>query len=379
MVKIRHDLNRAIAVMIGLVVGAGIFGLPYAFAQIGFLGGSAYLIIIALVILIVNFCYGETILRTKDELEMSGYVRRYLGQKGKILITLSFILGTYAAMIAYTIGVGSFLHTLLGPALGGSRIVWSVIFWSLASIILYKGIALVSRLETVMTMGLMLAVAFIVILAAPHVSMANLTTFHPENLFFPYGVILFSIGGVSAIPTMRRILNRQPELLKRAIISGTVAPALIYFAFAFAVVGVSGINTSEMAITGLAQFTNGKILLIGSIFGILTMSTSFLALGHILKELYQRDYHMPLYAAWGLSAFIPLLLFLSGLQSFIRVIGFSGGVLSGVQGIIMIQTYYHARKKGDREPEYKFYLPKTLAYIIFLIFIAGIVYQFMYH
>jgi len=66
------------------------------------------------------------------------------------------------------------------------------------------------------------------------------------------------------------------------------------------------------------------------------------------------------------------------LRNFIIVVSFAGGVLSGLQGIILILTYYQAKKKGDRKPEISFNLPKSLAYIIYLIFIFGIIYQFIY-
>ncbi len=36
----------ATSILIGTVVGAGIFGLPYAFAKIGFVGGLFYLLVL---------------------------------------------------------------------------------------------------------------------------------------------------------------------------------------------------------------------------------------------------------------------------------------------------------------------------------------------
>ncbi|GAI14239.1 unnamed protein product, partial [marine sediment metagenome] len=131
---LQNRLIRATAVLIGTVIGAGIFGLPYAFAKVGYIPGLFYLLVFAVVFLITNLCYGEVVLRTKDELEMPGYVQRYLGKWGKWLIAISLILGIYGALIAYVIGVGGFLHAILGPVLGGGQILWSLIFWGIASL-----------------------------------------------------------------------------------------------------------------------------------------------------------------------------------------------------------------------------------------------------
>ncbi len=378
MAKQNSRFIRSTSVLVGTIVGAGIFGLPYAFAQSGFIIGLLYILILTGVFYLINLCYAEVILRTKDKLEMAGYVERYLGKKGKILITCSFILGIYGALVAYTIGVGEFLFSLLNPLFGGSQILWSLVFWAIASLLVLKGIGIVSRLEVVMALGLVIVVVLVFGLSYPYINMDNLKTVNVANIFFPYGVVLFALGGASAVPTIRRILGDKVHLIKKSLALGILIPALIYIIFCFSVVGVSGLDTSETALIGLAGFTNGKVLLIGGIFGILAMSTSFLVLGFILRELLHRDYKIPLLPAWGLTVFIPLAIFLLGLRSFIFVVSLAGGVLSGIQGIVLIATYYQAKKKGDRAPEFSFNLPKSFAYFIYLIFVFGIIYQFIY-
>lgn len=373
-----HHFTRSTSVLIGTIVGAGIFGLPYAFAKSGFLIGLFYLLVLAGVFFIIKRCYAEVVLRTGDKLEMAGYVERYLGKPGKVLITLSMVLGIYAALTAYTIGVGEFLFSLLNPLIGGSQVFWSLVFWAIASLLVLKGIGIVSRVEVFMASGLVAVVLFVFCLSAPFVNVDNLETIHWQNILLPYGVVLFALGGASAIPTMRRILKGRERLLKRSIFLGLLIPVLIYIIFCFSVVGVSGEQTSETALTGFANLTNGKVLLVGGVFGILAMTTSFLALAFVLRELIHCDYKIPLMPAWALTISIPLIVFLLGLRSFITVVGFAGGVLSGLQGIILIVTYYRAKKKGDREPEFSFNLPRALAYLIYVLFIFGIIYQFIY-
>ncbi|OQX71265.1 hypothetical protein B6D52_02150 [Candidatus Parcubacteria bacterium 4484_255] len=374
----RKNFIQATSILIGTIVGAGIFGLPYAFSKVGFIPSIFYLLFLGIVFLITKFCYAEVILRTKDDMEMSGYVRRYLGKNWQILITVSLILGIFSALIAYTIGVGQLLHAILGPVLGGNQVFWSLCFWTLASILVFKGIGIISKVELFMAFGLITIVLIVFGMSYSYIDINNLKSFHPENLFFPYGAVLFALGGATAIPTMRRILGNNVKLLKKAIILGLSVPILIYILFSLTVVGVNGESVSETAITGLAKATNNGILLIGGIFGVLAMTTSFLALGHILRELFQRDYKIPKFSAWALTVFTPLIVFLLGLRSFIVVISFAGGILSGIQGIALINSYYRARKSGDRKPEFSFNLAKPIAYVIYAAFLFGIVYQLIY-
>jgi tyrosine-specific transport protein len=369
---------RSTSVLIGTIVGAGIFGLPYAFAQSGFLIGMAYLAVMAVLFFLINLCYAEVILRTHEKLEIAGYAEKYLGKKGKVLITISLILGIFSALIAYTIGVGEFLDALLTPVIGGSPFIWSLVFWALASSLILKGIGIVSRLEAGMTLFLMAVVIFVFFQAWPYVQIENLKTIYWSKFLFPYGAVLFSMCGAVAIPTMRRILGDQAHLLKKSLALGMIIPIIIYVLFCFAIVGVTGVNTSETALIGLKAVTGGKAILVGGIFGILAMTTSFLALGYFLRELFYKDYKFPLIGAWLITVGVPLIFFILGLRSFIRVIAFAGGTLSGFQGIVLLMTYYQAKKKGERQPEFKINLPRLLAYFIYLVLFFGIVYQFIH-
>jgi len=365
---------RAIAVLIGTTIGAGIFAIPYAFSQVGFFWGLVYLIILALIVLAVELCYGEIILRTKEPKEMAGYVETYSGKTGKIFISLSLILGIYAALTAYLIGVGTYLETLIGPLLGGNLMFWGIVFWALGSLICFLGIGTMSRFELLMSCGLIVLVFILFVIFFPYVDFKNFSINTSKNLFLPFGMILFALGGATALPTMRKILGEEAAFFKKAILIGLGVPSIIYAFFAFIILGVTGPEVSEEALIGLAKFLGGKSLIIGGIFGILAMSTSFFALSFVLKEFFRQDYKIKNFAAWVLTVSVPLFLFLTGFR-FIYVIGISGTILSGFQGIILIDTYYKARQKKEREPEFKFNLPKLLAYLIYLVFIFGIIYQ----
>ena len=365
---------RAIAVLIGTTVGAGIFAIPYAFSQVGFFWGLVYLIILALIVLAVELCYGEIILRTKESKEMAGYVETYSGRTGKIFISLSLILGIYAALTAYLIGVGTYLESLIGPLLGGNLMFWGIVFWALGSLICFLGIGTMSRFELLMSCGLIVLVFILFVIFFPYVDFKNFSINTSKNLFLPFGMILFALGGATALPTMRKILGEEAAFFKKAILIGLGVPSIIYAFFAFIILGVTGPEVSEEALIGLAKFLGGKSLIIGGIFGILAMSTSFFALSFVLKEFFRQDYKIKNFAAWVLTVSVPLFLFLTGFR-FIYVIGISGTILSGFQGIILIDTYYKARQKKEREPEFKFNLPKLLAYLIYLVFIFGIIYQ----
>jgi len=56
--------TEAIALLVGTIIGAGIFGIPYVIAQAGFLTGLITLGVLGTAVIILYLYLGEVILRT---------------------------------------------------------------------------------------------------------------------------------------------------------------------------------------------------------------------------------------------------------------------------------------------------------------------------
>lgn len=374
-----REFKKAVAIMVGTVIGAGIFGLPYAVSKVGWGLGMLYLFILGLLTLTVNLCYGEVVLRTQENCQMGGYARKYLGRFGSTLISASLILGIYGGLLAYTIGVGNFLYISLGEFIGGSALLYSLIFWFLASLVIFRGLKTIALVELT-TMILLLFFATVLSgISLPFVDINNLLTFKTGELFFPFGVFLFALGGASAVPIMKEVLGERQQMKDffKANVLGLLIPILIYGIFITLVLGVTGSETTEQAIGGLAKIMGPEILIIGSIFGIIVMTTSFLANGFVLREVYHKDYNLSVWMATILTCGVPLIIFLLGMRDFVTVIGIAGTILGAFQGVLLLMMYYRARKRGNRKPEYVFGLPVWVAGVICLVFLGGLLSQIL--
>ena len=129
------------------------------------------------------------------------------------------------------------------------------------------------------------------------------------------------------------------------------------------------------AISGLYEFLGGKIVFLGSLFGILAVSTGYLMLGSAFMEMFILDYGISRKPAWLLTIVPPFILFLGGLRTFIDIMSLAGSVAIGLEGIILILVYVKAKSKGDRVPEYSLELPRFIYYFLMLVFLAGIAYS----
>lgn len=362
------------AVIIGTVIGAGILGLPFAFVQAGFWTGLIVLGLIGACVLILSLFFGEVTLRTKELHQLTGYTEKYLGLTFKNIQGFLLLFGMYSALLAYTIGLGEILSTIAG----GSALVWSVASYLILGFFVIKGLGIIKRAEFVIGL-LILGLLFVLgLISTPHMDFNALSGFNWRAFFVPYGAILFACSGIVAVPEAREILHakRGEKFLKTAILIGNSVPVIIYAIFAAIVVTVTGADTTEIATVGLSSAIGPVALIVGGLFSITAMSSSFMTLGVAMKSIFQYDYHAPQTLAIILTLALPIALFLLGIRDFFSVVSVAGALSVGLTGLISVATFWRARHHGDRKPEYIipnwFAVPSSV--IIILVFIAGLAY-----
>jgi amino acid permease len=365
----KWHVYEAMATLTGAIIGAGVLGIPYVMMQAGVLTGLLVLLVIGAVVLTVNLCVGEITLRTKGLHQLTGYVGIYLGKGGKRLMALAMVIGNYGALLAYTIGEGR----ALAEVFGGNPWLWSAGFFVVGSIILYLGLTAVGVSEIVLNVVKFGAfgTVFVLMLSSQLFEPSVLAGFDITKLFVPYGVILFACLGAIAIPEMKEELLRHLKDLKKSIIVGTCIPIIIYALFGIAVVGVTGAATTEAANIGVGRIMGFIPLVFVNIFAIIAMATSFIALGFGLKEMYKEDYGIPNLWALLLTITVPVILILLGIHSFIKILGVTGALAGGFEGIMLLLTYWKARKYGQRKPEYEIKLGIIPIVLIIAVFVFG--------
>jgi len=371
---------KATSIIIGTIVGVGIFGLPYAISRVGFLIGIPLLIILSGAILCLHYLYGEVVLRTRRKQRLVGYAKKYLGNKGKMIATLSVVFGLLGSQLAYLIVGGKFLHFISRNILGENLLIYVILFLVVGSLVILKDSTAIANVEFLMSIFLISVILLIFFAALPQIKSQHFATIEPSNTFLAYGVILFSLSGVVAIPeAIEYLKKKRRKQYKRVIGIGTLLPHLLYVFFIVAVVGLAGQNVSESAITNLEGFLGKNIVITGAIFGLVAVITSFITLGSALMKMLWYDYHLPKILSWLIISVAPLVLFIVGFRNFITVIGAVGAVMGGINGILIISIYQQAKKKGDnKKPGYSIKLPKIIKWGLVTIFLLGVLYELFY-
>ena len=365
-----------VATLVGTIIGVGIFGLPYAAARSGFFVQLSYLGIFAIIFTLLHLMFGEVMLRTTQRYRLSGYIGLYFGEGAKKIILAITIISFFGGMLAYILVGGSFLRALTG-GIFGSLSAYYIIFWAAMSIVVALGLSMIKRAEIVMLAFMIAIVALIFFFSIPHVQWDYFMKNNWGDIFFPYGITMFALAGVSAIPAVREIMRGDERKMKKAIIMGTLIPVALYTVFVFAVLGVAGSATSEDAFSGLHGILGAFVESAGAVFGILAVATSYIIFGLYLRDTLWYDFNIPRKVAIGVVVMAPIMMALAYPGSYIAVIGFLGAVGGGLEAMFVIAAFIRVKRKGDRVPEYALSLPALVPHALILLFALGIGYTLL--
>ena len=242
---------QAVAALRGTIIGAGVLGIPYVIAQTGLISGLVVLILMGLAIMMIHLMMAEIFLRTKFRHQVVGVVKKYLGKKWAYLEFVSFAIAASGALTAYLIGQGRVLSEIFNQP--ENAFTFSVIFYLIAAVVLFIGIKIIKVIDVWMVLMVVTVIIILSFYSAPHIDFANYQTMDLKNIFLTYGVLLFAFSGINAIFVVREILRGREALVHRAIIVGSSIPIILYTIFAVVVVGVTGLQTTQIATIGIGE------------------------------------------------------------------------------------------------------------------------------
>jgi len=360
-------LIYAIATLSGTIIGVGLFALPYVTLKVGFWVILGYFLVLGAVAILIHLFFGELALKTPDFKRLPGFAKFHLGNWGRNLAYISTILGLFGALLAYLIVGGEFFAELLSPIFGGNSLIYTLFYFSIGAALIFFGIKAIAKVEF---WGLVLFLSILFAIFFRGKSFITIENLFPSldfsYIFLPYGIILFSLWGAALIPEVEEMLGENKKLLKKIIPIAILIPIVVYLFFIYLILGITGPQTTESALTGLRNVLGDGIVSLALIFGLLTTFTSFIALGLTLKKVFWYDLKIGKNLAWAITCFLPLILFLIGIKSFIPVIAVVGGVMLGIDGILILLIYRKIKSK------------QFLVYPLFLILLGGIIYEIIY-
>lgn len=363
--KVYNEVVVPAGLLAALIIGAGMFSLPYLFSIAGFWLGILYLVIFSAVFAMIHLMYVDIIRRTEGAHRFVGYARMYLGRRGFWASMVTTLVGIILILLIYLV-LGSYFMQVIFPVL--NDISAFLIFWLFSAGAVVAGIKRIAN-TSLFIAGFMILMIFAIFFVGVQSFNVASFSFNPIYALFPYGAILFSFAGRPAISSIHEYMIEKKiseERVNLAIVLGSMVPAILYILFVIGILGITGGLVSEDAVSSvnLASPVLGILLAVLSLFSIWT---SYILLGIEAKKILLNDLSISVFWAGIIVSFMPLLMYFGGLNSLLGLIGISGAVLLASESILVVIMWIKLAK------------PKVLSLLVSLgliaVFILGAIYE----
>lgn len=323
--------------MLGAIIGAGVFAVPYAFKTMGVLTGSLVFWGVVGILLLTHVLYADVIL--SDPLmrrtRLYRQVQHVLGDWPSYLALVTHPLSLIGACLAYLMLGGTFLASL-SSAMGvlGNPLAWQLVFWVGGAISVFFGIKTVSWIQSSMGWVLVGLLALSVVVVAPGAHLSVLLTSHTEGILSMMGVLVFALSGFQIIPEIVEIGGRQRRRVMLSIIIGTLIAAFLEWLFAVSTYAAVG-NSLLPGVQDLTRAYPSSLFWLLPAVGFVSVAAAFVSMAQELKSVFHLDFHIPEHIGWMLALGAPLIMLVVVQQDFMQTVGFVGSVFGSLNGMLI--------------------------------------------
>ena len=342
---------EASSIIIGHGIGAGILSVPYLASRscwwdILWIAAIAYLINLLLHFMIAELSYnngGAQFIRCFEQ-------ELFVGKIGKLLTWVAFALLGFSTVVNVS-GFITGAAAALTAWLGLPELMAMLLFYVLSAGIVYLGLKVVGVCEKIAVFSMVGVV--VILLAATllsELSPLSTTFISSSNLLALYSMVAFSLSAVMSTPQVVKGLQGDVRRIRGAIAAGTGLNLLLILVITFMTLLGAGSDISQNgALVDLAAHLGGWVSVIGYIFTLLALATSFWANTLNLRDIVDEQVHWGPRWSW-LAASLPCLVI--ALLRFTSFVGFTrlASVVQVLTGVGIIVAYHRSRKKAGTSP-----------------------------
>lgn len=339
---------EAACIITGYGVGGGVLSMPYLAEKTGLLLSFVILVISLLASYILHLMIADLALKVSEGGQIIACLSQFLfrGRMKKFLTTLFFALMAlilFTNLAAYIAGAEEIIVGFLPIP----SVIATLIFYVVAaSVVLFglKAVGVSEKISVAVIFGLVAALAVASFFAPYHSLPLSGGSVNGALAF--YGMAMFAMAAFFSVPQAVEGLNKDKKQIKKAVFLGLFNNFIIIVVITFCALLASD-NVTEVAMVGWSAGIGAWAQIVGGLFTILAMLTTYwslsLALGSIVEE--QMKWNAKL--CWLIATLPSLILALVNFASFMAFMRLAGGLISIIIAIMVVPAYLHARREVE--------------------------------
>ena len=336
---------EATSIIVGHGVGSGILSVPFLASRNRWYDILWIILLVYGINLVMHFMIAELSYNNGGAQFIKCFEKElFVGRMKKAATWFAFGLLGFSVVVnvsGFIAGASAVFEAWFGlPSAAGM-----LLFYVLAASVVYIGMKLVGICEKIAVFSMVgvIGILFIATLISD-VSPLPASFVSASNLLALYSMVSFSLSAVMSVPQVVKGLNGVRNQIMGSIAAGTgINVGLILLITFMTLLGAGSGVTENGALVDLSLHLGGWVSIIGYIFSLLALATSFWANTLNLRDIVNEQTGWGVKKSW-LAASLPcLVIALIGVESFV---GFTrlAGVVQVLTGIGIIIAYNRSRK-----------------------------------
>ena len=336
---------EATSIIVGHGVGSGILSVPFLASRNRWYDILWIILLVYGINLVMHFMIAELSYNNGGAQFIKCFEKElFVGRMKKAATWFAFGLLGFSVVVnvsGFIAGASAVFEAWFGlPSAAGM-----LLFYVLAASVVYIGVKLVGICEKIAVFSMVgvIGILFIATLISD-VSPLPASFVSASNLLALYSMVSFSLSAVMSVPQVVKGLNGDRNQIMGSIAAGTgINVGLILLITFMTLLGAGSGVTENGALVDLSLHLGGWVSIIGYIFSLLALATSFWANTLNLRDIVNEQTGWGVKKSW-LAASLPcLVIALIGVESFV---GFTrlAGVVQVLTGIGIIIAYNRSRK-----------------------------------
>ena len=345
----RLTIMEATSIIVGHGVGAGILAVPYLASRAPWWDFLWILAIAYSINLLLHLMIAELSLNNNGAQFVKCFENElFTGRFKKIATWIVF------AFLAFSVlcNVASFITGSAAVFTSWFNLpswVGMLIYYVIAGLVVFFGMKIVGICEkySVIAMVIVIGILFVATVTSKMNALPS-TFIAASNSMALYSTVAFSLSAVMSVPQVVKGVAGDRKKIISAIAAGTGINAFLIVVVTFmTLLGAGQAITKNGALVDLSVSLGGWVSIVGYIFSLLALSTSFWANTLNMRDIIAEQTKWNLKLCWLLATLPCLILALCGMTSFV---GFArlAGIIQVLTGIGIIIAYSRSRKRVNQ-------------------------------
>ena len=341
----KKTVFTAAAIVAGNGIGSGVMAIPYFVSKVGLAGGVIAFLTAYIISALLHLMIAQIMLTMGETSDILGAFNVYLFRGRfknvfKIAFFIIMIMVLETNLAAYITGASAIMADFLP---GVSEKLLGTVFFVLAAVVVLLGLRAVAIGENV-TVSIMAVILFIALLFSfrnINPSMAIDIGFDTAGLLrlaATYSMIMFSFSAIFAVPQVIECLEHDAVKVRKSIYLGLFMNLVLSAVITFCTI-ITSKEVTKVAIVGWADAVGGIIRILGSVFIILAMFTSYWSIGFATTEIISNQTRKTFGLSFILATVPALLLTFLLSNGFMEYMKLAGGAVAVIISLMVIPTY----------------------------------------